>query len=171
MIPLNLICYRLIGFGKRENEWILKNDKDEYKRGKDAYEIIREKLGNDWEDKVETVVTLKTMRIYPNKSESHWVDFTSWARWKIGYYAVESYVVKSGKVDISRGNQDTIPNKGIACLFHIFGTQLYSKKQQHREELLSFARKSAPYITDTPLYGPEIDHYSSEEEFESDEED
>jgi hypothetical protein len=170
----------------REGEWILKIDQQaergtsifEEKRGKDASQAVREKLGDDWEDKVETLVTLKTTRFYPSNSDSHWIDFTSWARWEIGYYAVETFAVDCGQVDIPCGSQDPIPSKGIACLFDIFrnsaevffGTKLSSKKQ---EEFLTFARKAAPYITRTPFYGPEVDCYSScgEEDFESEAED
>ena len=134
----------------------------EEKRGKDVDQAIREKLGDDWEDKVETVVTLKTTRFYPSENDSHWIDFTSWARWEIGYYAVETYAVDSGQeVDIPCASQDPIPSKGISCLFDIFpnsaevffGTKLSSKKEEEKEEFLKFARKATPYVTRKPLYG------------------
>ena len=162
---------------KRDDEWILKIDKDsepgtsvfEEKRGKDAIQAIRIRLGDDWQEKVETLVTLKTTRFYV--SNSHWVDFTSWARWKIGYYAVQTFAVDSGEADIPiRSDFFPIPSKGMACLFHILPTNFKSFfcsrlkiPEKEEEEFMTFVKKSSIFVHEEPLYGPQIGFHSSEE--------
>jgi hypothetical protein len=127
---------------KRKGEWILEIDERsdpgiyrlEEKKGSDVIEEMQKILGEKWENRLEVLVTLKTTQLH--LSAHRWTDFTSWARWKIGYYAVVTLSDSSpcDFTELEKLSQNktlsSIPSKGMACLHHIIPTnfeQFFSK--------------------------------------------
>jgi len=161
---------------KRDGKWRLKIDQDSVPgtsrfEEKEDYEAVKEVeifIGLDWESKVSALVTLKTRRV--QLSPNRWVDFTSWARWKIGYYAVQTVAFdsSSGTEELEVLSKDQlfypIPSKGMACLKHVIPTNFNQFFCRKDETLADFVNLAEPFITSSPKYGEKIDGYDSSDE-------
>ena len=162
---------------KRSGVWILEVDDDSEpgtrvffsKTGNDATDDLRQHLGESWETLVEPIVTLKTTRVYV--TDHHWIDFTSWSRWRIGYYAVQTIAIACEDIDELKPLSTAddffpVPSKGVACLRHILPQKfeaIFRGRTRNDAAFLFFSLLAIPFVrTDKPLYGPEIDGYDSE---------
>lgn len=63
------------------------------------------------------VVTLITTRV--NVTAEHWIDCTTWSRWKQGYYTVDSEVHKSMVNALHSAPETTVMDRYYTCLHHI----------------------------------------------------
>lgn len=159
---------------KRNGVWNLNVDDDSEpgtsfffsKTGTDTTDDRRKHLGDSWETLVEPLVTLKTTRVYI--TYHHWVDFTSWSCWRIGYYAVQTIVCDDVEElkSLSTDNECfPLPSKGVACLRHILPQKfeaMFHGRTRNNAAFLVFALITMPFVRDKPLYGPKIDDYDSE---------
>jgi len=115
------------------------------------------------------VVALYTTRV--QCSPSVWLDFTSWSRWKAGYYAVAT--VAGSSVDecyrvaesaLGRAGCQPATSKILTCLQHCGSGILQNLSLSDVEREL--ACHSAAFVADRPLHG--ICLPTLEEEIEKD---
>jgi len=155
---------------KRNEKWILKIDESPgggmsvFSSLEDQEAIVRLKdlIGSNWEDQILPLVCLKTTRLYV--ASSQWYDFTSWGRWKIGYYAVRTFVCNSSSVDQLPTGELTLPSKAIACLHDIMPQnfrRLFSGLDLD-SDFFQFCELSERFITKVPIFGAHIAGYSSD---------
>lgn len=109
--------------------------------GENAKKKIVTEYGEQLWNEIGELVCIKVTRVIIN--DNYYIDFCSWGRWKIGYYAVETYITTS--IDDARALvKDPAPCKIKAHLHHTEQVLLPD------DEIVGLT------ITDEPLYGHKV---------------